>query len=219
MAPRLTLPGRPLTVSRETLRQIGYDALFQELTYDERAERNRRRHGEYKKAWSTTAYTGQPIERNWGGIDYVEFLNTKTGEVVRLKRRVQAIWRLRFRAFVDTFGGRGENPFTIADVMLHFRIDRKTAVTLVERTNRVFGRQTAEIDQTGEGCLRGRARYRLWLDLTPDDAEALACSTGPGTLFDREAARQRRAEYDARQAEKAKADRRQPEDQPQGGDA
>lgn len=217
MAPRLTLPGRPLIVSRETLKQIGYDILFEELAGDERDERRRRRHGEYKKAWSTTAYTGQPIERNWGGIDYVEFLNAKTGKVVRSKRRVQAIWRLRLRAFVDTFGGRGDNPFTIADVMLHFRIDWGTAVTLVERVNRVFGRQTAEIDQTGDGCFRDQARYRLWLDLTPDDAEAMACADGPGTPFDREAARRRRAEYDARQA--ARANRDQQQDQQQGGDA
>lgn len=184
-----------MTVTREQLRRAGYDFLWQELTDD---ERNARRFAR-RRSWTTSAYSGRLIERNWAGIDYLEFLNTKTGEIVQSKNRLQAIWRLRLRAFVSAFGGKGADKFQIVDVMRQFGIDDKTAENLLRRVNEQFGRQTAQIDQSGDGRLYGNARYTLHLAFAPSDEAFVGDVDGPAKPFDREAAKARRAERDAGQ--------------------
>lgn len=189
------------SVTVDDILNTGYESLYEILDKTRRAARRRAHTTGYRKSWAVTQYTGAPIDRNWAGIDYVEFLDLRTGEAIRSKTRVQAIVRLRLRAFVEEFGGQGKGQFQISDVMERFEIDHKTATHMVKKFNKLFGTQTAEIDRAGLGHVVGQeARYTLNLDfLTSDDAYQ-GCSTGPARPFDREAAKVRRAAYEARRA-------------------
>lgn len=189
------------SITHAELQQAGYEKLFEILLPEKRAARRRAHTTGYRKSWAATQYTGEPVDRNFAGIDYAEFLDLRTDSVVRSKTRVQAIIRLRLRAFVEEFGGKGRGQFTISDVMDRFEIDHKTATHMVKKFNKLFGTQTAEIDRAGLGHVVGQeARYTLNLDFCPSDDAYQGCDTGPAKPFDREAAKVRRAAYEARRA-------------------
>lgn len=189
------------SVTVDDILNTGYESLYEILDKTRRAARRRAQTTGYRKSWAASQYTGEPIDRNWAGIDYVEFLDLRTDAVIRSKTRVQAIVRLRLRAFVEEFGGKGRGQFTISDVMDRFEIDHKTAAHMVKKFNKLFGTQTAEIDRTGLGhVVDQEARYTLNLDFCPSDDAYQGCDTGPAKPFDREAAKVRRAAYEARRA-------------------
>lgn len=138
--------------------------------FDTMVEDRRERGLDRRKSWSTSAYSGKPIDRNFAGNDYLEFVDTRTGEVVRTKNRVQAIQRLRLRAFVSVFGG-GKSQFRQSDIQRAFDVDRKVAKRLTKRINHLFGKQTVQIDQKGDGLGYDNAKYTLHLDFVPGDPE------------------------------------------------
>ena len=189
------------SVTVDDILNTGYESLYEILDKTRRVARRRAHTTAYRKSWAATQYSGAPVDRNWAGIDYVEFLDLRTSSVIRSKTRVQAIVRLRLRAFVEEFGGPDNDQFRISDVMDRFGIDHKTALHMVKKFNKLFGTQTAEIDRTGLGYVVGQeARYTLNLDFLPTDDAYQGCSTGPAKPFDREAAKARRAAYEARRA-------------------
>jgi hypothetical protein len=189
------------SVTVDDILNSGYESLYEILDKTRRVARRRAHTTKYRKSWAATQYTGEPIDRNFAGIDYVEFLNLRTDSVIRSKTRVQAIVRLRLRAFVEEFGGRGKGQFQISDVMARFEIDHNTALHMVKKFNKLFGTQTAEIDRIGLGHVVGQeARYTLNLDFLPTDDAYQGCDSGPAKPFDRAAAKARRAAYEARRA-------------------